>query len=45
MLERGSAVAFALIIMLAGDAPAAAAMVTINTNSKAMLSTSAPVPC
>src|SRR5664279_1685832 len=31
MLERGSAVAFALIMMLAGGSPAAAAMVTINT--------------
>jgi ribosome-associated toxin RatA of RatAB toxin-antitoxin module len=31
MLERGSAVAFALIMLLAGGPPAAAAMVTINT--------------
>lgn len=31
MLERGSAVAFALVMMLAGGPPAAAAMVTINT--------------
>lgn len=34
MLERGSAVAVALIMMLAGGPPAAAAMVTINTKLK-----------
>jgi len=31
MLERGSAIAFAMMLMLAGSQPAAAAIVTINT--------------
>jgi methyl coenzyme M reductase subunit C-like uncharacterized protein (methanogenesis marker protein 7) len=32
MLERGSAIAFAMMLMLAGSQPAAAATVTINAN-------------